>query len=381
MSDEILLSNPNDLGGNDTILNTFGQVGRSIEKGRPLGFNYVNEVVRRHGAYRPARNIPISFLRGNVNDYEGFVWSQGKILSVVPSNIYAGLAWTKPGITAGLKAGGTGAFYVRRGDSSSVEVPYGHNVFGYSNDIEGFIVPANGSIIDVNELYTTYDADLTVIDSSTGSSIVAGVTPAITRGALSGNTVISGVALSDQMRETRSQSVSYLRETEAFAIGKQGYLYVPFAVSSATDFVFETYNGAVFDAAGNHSIITKDQAALLVAMGDEGLLRPGSVLEVDKWGNPIIYTDPSNGYSSFGGTFVLDSISFGFDIPQGEKFYTPPGTTVAGNQTAGIEEHLYYLAKKVARLGVAVDPDSPTEMKAFINGGRFGLARVYFDFA
>lgn len=340
-----------------------------------FGYNVVENASRTRGIYRPIRNLPVRYRRGNRDDFEGFVFSQGKILMTYDPKIHNGSVWAyqddakKLGIKNIVQTSGTelaGEFYAFKGANGTLQKsPFNSPYWGSSEDIQGFIAEANGTDTNLQEYFGTLDTLLGVIDPVTGAEITdsavvsPGLASTIRNGlSLSGGTAkLAGVCMEDTIRETRNNAYQYQRKIGAKTVAKTGYYRIPFVIAGSghTDFSaiqaatavasYADYTG-VLGTGHKQYTATKDQAALIV--DSPAALVTGAKVKVDKWGNPLItansaYTD----LATLGAEVYLTGFDFAVRMPMGNETMHYPGLDVASNQTGGIDYAVWALAKKI----------------------------------
>jgi hypothetical protein len=339
-----------------------------------FGYNVVENASRTRGVYRPIRNLPVRYRRGNRDDFEGFVFSQGKILMTYDARIYNGTTWSYQNDPKKLGVKNTvdnppndlaGEFFAfKRADGSLQKSPFNSPYWGYSEDIQGFLAEANGTDVNVQEYFGTLDTLFGIIDPVTGldindTNIASGLAATLRNGlGAPGSTAkVAGVCMEDTIRETRNNSYQYQRKIGAITVAKEGYYRIPFVIASTNHSAFGSIQtaGAVSthgDYIGADGIghvqftATKDQAALIVD-GPASLVT-GAKIRVDKWGNPIITT--AAGYVDtvpLGAKFTLTGFDFAVRMPMGNETMHYPGIEVASNQTGGIDYAIWALAKKI----------------------------------
>ncbi len=341
-----------------------------------FGYNVVENASRVRGIYRPIRNLPTQYRRGNRDDFEGFVFSQGKILFSYDARIFDGSKWSyqnakeKLGVKALIDgAGGVkgGDFYAFRKADNSLQVsPWNSPYWGYSDDIQGLVGPANGTSQSVQDYFGTLDTLFSIIDPVTGddindTNVATGVKATLRQnlGASGATAKVAGVCMADTMRETRNNGYQYQRKISAITVAKEGYYRIPFVIAGTGHTGFTAVQDPTLAGAtlGNYTtltshkqyIATKDQAALIIE--NPASLLTGAKVYVDKWGNPIIPDAANVGnyfdLSTVGADFTLTGFDFSVRMPMGNETMHYPGLEVASNQTGGIDYSIYALAKKI----------------------------------
>lgn len=356
------------------------------------GYNVVKDISRTGGVYRPVRNLPVLFRRGGVNDFEGFVFAQGKFLSKYDHLIWnTNWQYQDAQTKLGVSNVATGEFYAFIKASGGAVLVKPHDAYwGASQEVEGFLMSCNGSSASsVQEYFSAEDVSLGGVDPVTGS-LIAVNTPATLRNSLglSGGTArLCGVAIGDTMRETRNNAYQYQRDVEAISVAKEGYLRVPFRIAGDA-FTFDTGAAALLttsnwttylsSAAAKQYTATKDQTALLVESPD-GLIS-GAPIRIDRFGNPVIavasvanYFDPA----TVGATIRLVDYTFDVTMSFGNEVTTYPGVEVAGNQTGGIDFAVWSLAKKIESPTLTVK--QLADLIKDTTNRYYGFATIYFN--
>lgn len=357
---------------------------RTDIKEAQIGFNVVRDSARDYGAYRPIHNLPVMFLKGSHVDKEGYVFPQGRILGMYDRQIYDSGAWkyqtdakklgvwSSSGITDGKFYG-----FINKESGGAELVNFNDSQFGYSPDIEGFVGPMNGyKTAAVQDLYGANDYSFGAIDPVTGTEIKSGgATNATLRdaGTATSKFRIAGVAIRDQMRETRNNHYQYQREISAVATSRQGYLTVPFIVGGSGSDV--TIDAAAPDVANSvQRSISADQTVLFVE--DATDLFGRATINVDAWGNPFLGHSGGVGDAynvvEFG---KLVDFTLAVEMPWAKYVQTYPGIDVAGTGTGGIEQQIFYLARKIKGSSYTVK-----QLVDFIlDSESFGFATIYYD--
>lgn len=373
-----------------------------------FGYNVVENASRTRGIYRPIRNLPVRYRRGNRDDFEGFVFSQGKILMTYDSKIYDNVnsTWSyqddpnKLGVKNIRQTSPTelaGEFYAfKRADGSLQKSPFNSPYWGSSEDIQGFIAEANGADTNLQEYYGTLDTLFDVIDPVTGAeindtTILTLGTKAVMRNGLfltGGTAKLAGVCMEDTIRETRNNAYQYQRKIGAKTVAKSGYYRIPFVIAGTAHTAFPGIQAAtVVTSLADYTgplgtghiqyTATKDQAALIVD-GPESLVT-GTKVKIDKWGNPIITS--ASGYGdpfALGAEIYLTGFDFAVRMPMGNETMQYPGLDVASNQTGGIDYAIWALAKKIESSTLTVQ-----QMRDLIIGSDsarwYGWATIRYD--
>jgi len=352
-----------------------------------IGFNVVHDIERRHGTYRPIRNLPILYKKGNITDSEGYVWSQGKILGKYDRRIYTGGAWKyqDDAKKLGINDIATGEFYgyINRDSGSAEKVDFNDSDWGNSEDVTGLLGPMNGMDADIQDPYDSNDAGFRAINPVTGdliNSTYISTNPDASLRAL-GDPVNStfelcGVAFEDAMRETRSNNYQYKRMTEAFAVAKRGYLTLPFVIADGGTLTItldaSTPASSAAILASEQRGVSADQTILWVESAD--LLQTGNVVKVDGWGNPILASNTSTQFVMEFGTLV--DFTHAIRVPYAKWVNTYPEMEIAGTGTAGLAHDIFYAARKMA----ANTSKTVEDLAEDIEGSDlFGYATIYFD--
>jgi len=371
-----------------------------------FGYNVVENASRTRGIYRPIRNLPVRYRRGNRDDFEGFVFSQGKILMTYDPKIHNGSVWSyqndakKLGVKNIVQISPTelaGEFYAfKKADGNLQKSPFSSPYWGSSEDIQGFIAEANGTNTNLQEYFGTLDTLFNLIDPVTGAeindtTILSPGTAAVLRNglALSGGTAkLAGVCMEDTIRETRNNSYQYQRKIGAKTVAKTGYYRIPFVIAGTGHTAFSAiqaatavasyadYTGALGTGHVQYTA-TKDQAALIIDSPEA--LVTGAKVKVDKWGNPIITSDSAyTDLSTLGAEFYLTGFDFAVRMPMGNETMHYPGLDVASNQTGGIDYAVWALAKKIESSTLTVQ-----QMRDLIIGSDsarwYGWATIRYD--
>lgn len=364
-----------------------------------FGYNVAENAERVRGTYRPIHNLPVVFRRGNRDDFEGFVFSQGKFLAKY-DRLVASSGWTyqddvqKLGVTS-ISTGKFKAF--KKADGSLADANYDNEYWGSHGDIEGFLMPANGTNFSCQDYYGSLDTLFSIINPVDGVAIndttVASGTKATLRNGLglSGGTAkLSGVAIADRMRETRNNSYQYQRKIEAITVAKEGYLRLPFVIADAAHAGFldtdwhspvagvsslVNYQAAI---AKKQFLASKDQTVLFVeTLAD---LVSGAIVKIDMFGNPVLtsdtnYADPEA--AGMGARIRLVDFNFEVRMPFGNETISYPGIDVASNSTGGVDAMVWALAKKLESTSLSIN-----DLADLIIGGTnkyYGYATIYYD--
>jgi len=364
----------------------------------PLGYNVAENASRVRGVYRPIRNLPVAFKRGNLTDFEGYVWTQGKFIGKYDIKTFVNnagavdLSYQNSPAKLGIKNNTTGVFsaFLNAKSGAVEDVAFDAPYWGNSADIEGLIGPFNGYSQDITEVYTLRDTEYNIIDPVSGALIdtaaIAGPLNATLRQAGDSDVTASsyrlaGVAISDTIRETRNNNYQYQRKTEAITLAKEGYLVLPFVVENSATLTLDAPNAVApvnFNTIGSvQRDVSFDQTVMFVK--DPALLISGADIKVDGWGNPILSADVEV-LDRDEATIKLVDMQFAYDMPMGNEIEGFPGLEVAGNQTGGLEWSVWSLAKKVeAAAGRATDVDSIRT--AVVGKNLYGYAVVYYNIA
>jgi hypothetical protein len=366
-----------------------------------FGYNVAENAERVRGTYRPSRNLPAQFRRGNRDDNEAFVFAQGKFLSKY-DQIINSTGWKYQDDTKklGVSSITTGEFYAFTKASGGAQLVKSENDYwGANGDIEGFIMPANGSNVNTQDFYGTIDAQYGIINPVTGSAITdaavaAGVAASLRDGLAEAATTakIAGVSIADTMRETRNNAYQYQRKIGALTVAKEGYLRLPFVIADVGHAGFTAIDDAALPlltyanwtaflaaAAGKQYLASKDQTSLFVESPAQ--LLSNAPVYIDRFGNPCLlssgtaasFADPAD----FGAVIRLVDFNFSVRMPFGDETTSYPGIEVASNETGGIDFPVWSLAKKLESSSLTTK-----QLADLIIGGTdkwYGYATIYYD--
>lgn len=173
------------------------------------------------------------------------------------------------------------------------------------------------------------------------------------------------------MRETRNNHYQYQREIAAVATSRQGYLTVPYVIAGA--------HLAIDPAAPN--VATSEQRSLsadqtMLFVEDATDLFGRATINVDAWGNPFLGHAGGIGDAynvvKFG---ELVDFTRAVEMPWAKYVNTYPGIDVAGTGTGGIEQQIFYIARKLKGATYTVK-----QLVDFImDSEAFGFATIYYD--
>lgn len=363
-----------------------------------FGYNVAENAERVRGTYRPSRNLPSQFRRGNRDDFEGFVFAQGKFLSKYDQMINSsGWKYQDNAQKLGVNSVTTGEFYSFTKASGGAQLVKSENDYwGANGDIEGFLTPANGAagavaVANVQDYYSDIDLLFGVINPVTGSAITTTTAASMRNGLAQTGTVgtskLSGVAIADTMRETRNNAYQYQRKIGAITVAKEGYLRLPFVIGGAA-FTFDDrslpllttgdWTAYLASAFAKQYTASKDQTSLFVETPAD--LISGAPVKIDRFGNPIVTSTSSAAYAdpeSFGAEIRLVDFNFSVRMPFGNETESYPGIEVASNTTGGIDFPVWSLAKKIESSSLSVK-----DLADLIVGGAnkyYGYATIYYD--
>lgn len=364
-----------------------------------FGYNVAENASRVRGTYRPIRNLPVLFKRGNRDDFEGFVFSQGKFLAKYDRLINSS-GWTyqddvqKLGV-ASISTGKFKAF--TKADGTVQEASFENEYWNSHGDIEGFLMPANGTDYGCQDYFGTLDTLFSIINPVSGAAINSttitgsGSKATLRNGLSQASTTakLAGVAIADKFRETRNNSYQYQRDHEAITVAKSGYLRLPFVIASAdhagfldTDFHIPGANVATL---GNYTTATafkqflasRDQTALFIESPD--LLVSGAKVCIDMWGNPVLSNNAAFADVAAISEAKIRLTDFNFEVrmPFGNETVQYPGIDVASANTGGIDFPVWALAKKLEDSTLTIN-----ELAELIIGGTdkwYGYATIYYE--
>lgn len=358
---------------------------------RQIGHNVLHDEDRSWGTLRPTRNLPSLFKKGDHVDNEGYIFSQGKVLGKYDRRIWNGSAWEYQDVVGkiGLQSVTTGEFFAyTNADGVAQKVPFGDSKYGYSVDIDGFVVPFNGSKYDVQDYFGAIDGDLRIIDPVTGTAITssnAAETAASFReksdpGA--SRLELFGLAKADTMRETRNNAYQYMRMTEAMSVSSEGYITVPFYVmgSSESDSPIQGISlpeeWTTFLAGSMQRAVSLDQSVMFVH--DAANLATGNVPKVDMWGNLLLTSAATD--ASYNDVQLGTIVTFNHVVttPYAKWVDTYPEMDITGTGTGGTDYDLYKLCKKIRTF--RGDNTSISDIYGEITdtSGKYGWVTVYY---
>lgn len=366
---------------------------RSDLREAQIGFNVLHDVDRHSAnAYRPIRNLPTLFQRGNYVDKEGMVWAQGKFLGKYDRTINNGSNWIYQDDKnkLGVDTLTTGEFYGYIDvNGTPQKVAFDNPIFGYNIDIKGFLGPMNGYSSPVSDVFTAEDEAKGIVNPVDGTVVSAGDAASLRdAGLATGSTFeLFGAATRDTMRETRNQHYNYQRDVEAFGVAKEAYITVPFAIAEGKIDGATAAGGLNLDgvaapvATNQQSKVSADQTVLFVENAEN--MQTGTDVVCDAWGNPLL-ADTASGqmgetnYTLKTGTLV--DFTFAHEVPYAKYAPTYPFVEIAGTGTNGIDHQLFYLARKIKQYApTPATPDVQTLADYVRNNELFGFATIRFD--
>lgn len=365
-----------------------------------LGYNVAENASRVRGTYRPIRNLPVLFRRGNRDDFEGFVFSQGKFLAKYDRLINSsGWVYQDDPQKLGVNSISTGKFKAfKRADGTVQEASFENEYWNSHGDIEGFLMPANGTNYSCQDYYGTLDTLFSIINPVSGADInsttIAGSgSKATLRDGLgrSGSTAkLSGVAIADKFRETRNNAYQYQRDHQAITVAKEGYLRLPFVIADSghdgyldTDFHIP---GSNVTSLANYTTATgfkqflasRDQTALFIQK--KSLLVSGAKVYIDMFGNPILTDNAAFADLLNVAVAEIQLVDFNFEVrmPFGNETIQYPGIDVASANTGGIDFPVWALAKKLEDSTLSIN-----DLADLIIGGTdkkwYGYATIRYE--
>ena len=337
-----------------------------------------SEGIRPAEYYAPYKYLPAQLQDVNTEDY--IVLPKGRIVSALStedSTPLSGIVY--PTSSGSILIGYPAAEY----GTSRITVSIDNSFFGYSEWINGLLVPCNGGT-DYSGYYTSTDVDADTLATS-GYAQASGAFN------LPANAPI-GVVYHDWYQDIRGKWLNYTIHPDGGHVLTDWYIEVPYIKThgqgGALNAVRPQYQNATYSNLTTYFNVNKQFTYLDIGSGET--FRNGLFVQSDLIGNYKMQAAPSlldgsglavTGYTVYNQPKTTQTVGKILAIdnrfPKGslEDVLTYPRSGMPGSQTAGMAKVLFDFAYQCVYLGTGTAP-SIQEIYNYIRQGKFGMARI-----